>query len=267
MTSSDTWHVARTLRAMELLAIEPRSAPELAAGLQVHVRTARRVLRRLEAEGYVTLTGDARRRYRPTMRIVGVAGQVLERCDLARAGLPAVTALRDQLGCDALLCVPSYDAVLCLIRVGTQPASDGRPQLRELVPSHCTATGKALLAWSERWCAAIAARRLVPHTERTLATAAQLLGNLERTRQRGYAIEDRELAIDVRAVAAPVFAERRDAIAAMGVVAPVGDLPSERIPAIGEAVMCAAAELSAALGADPDIERDGVVSIGRSEAA
>jgi hypothetical protein len=44
---TEAWHVSRTLRTMELLAIAPRSAPELAEGLGIHVRTARRVLKRV----------------------------------------------------------------------------------------------------------------------------------------------------------------------------------------------------------------------------
>ena len=65
VSAPEAWHVTRTLRAMELLAVAPRSAPELADGLGVHVRTARRVLKRLESEGYVMLSDDRRRRYRP----------------------------------------------------------------------------------------------------------------------------------------------------------------------------------------------------------
>jgi DNA-binding Lrp family transcriptional regulator len=96
--ATDAWHVSRTLRMMELLAISPRSAPELADGLGVHVRTARRVLKRLEADGYVTLTEGRRRRYRPTMRVVALAGLVVAGAQLTQTARPSVTALRQQLG-------------------------------------------------------------------------------------------------------------------------------------------------------------------------
>src|SRR5215218_2274454 len=107
-SGKEAWHVVRTLRALELLALEPRSAPELADGLGVHVRTARRILRRLESEGYAALGGGRRRRYRSTMRIVALAGQVVERAQLTRAAIPYVKALQEQVGEDCHLCVPSY---------------------------------------------------------------------------------------------------------------------------------------------------------------
>jgi DNA-binding IclR family transcriptional regulator len=91
---SDAWHVVRTLRAMEVLALRPRSAPELAGALGIHARTARRLLKRLESEGYVALGNDRRRRYRPTMRVVALAGQVVERAELTQTAVPHVGAAR-----------------------------------------------------------------------------------------------------------------------------------------------------------------------------
>jgi DNA-binding IclR family transcriptional regulator len=106
MSAAEYFHVARTLRTLELLAISPRSAPELADALGAHVRTARRILKRLELEGYVQVREGHRRRYRPTMRIVAVAGQVVERAELTRAAVPHVTWLRDELreACHACRC-------------------------------------------------------------------------------------------------------------------------------------------------------------------
>jgi DNA-binding IclR family transcriptional regulator len=251
-TPTDAWHVSRTLRALEELAVRPRSAPELAEALQVHVRTARRVLKRLEADGYVVLTDDPRRRYRPTMRIVAVAGQVVERCELTQIALPAVRALHERLGEGTHLCVPSYTGSLCLVHAdGPCPA---KPQLRELVPSHCTATGKALLAWRERWAAAVAKQPLEPRTERTITVRSQLMRELERTRTRGYALEDREHAPDVRAVAAPVFAGPGDAVAAIGVVASCSSLPAEAVKEVAAAVVEAAEALSRELRGDGHAE-------------
>jgi DNA-binding IclR family transcriptional regulator len=115
----EAWHVVRTLRALEMLAVAPRSAPELAAEMLIHVRTARRILRRLESEGYVYLGDPARRRYRPTMRIVALASQVVARAELTQHAVPHVTALRDGLGEACHLCVPSYLSVLCLVHAPT----------------------------------------------------------------------------------------------------------------------------------------------------
>jgi IclR family transcriptional regulator, KDG regulon repressor len=251
VSAPEAWHVTRTLRAMELLAVAPRSAPELADGLGVHVRTARRVLRRLESEGYVELSSDRRRRYRPTMRIVALAGQVVERAELTRTALPHVTALRERLGEDCHLCVPSYVYALCLVHEAGQTGSGARPHLRELVPCHCSAAGKALLAWRERWREAVLEQPLQSFTERTTTGPESLRRELARTVARGYSIEDREYEPNTRGLGAPVFAATGEAVAALAVVAPKDRLPADHYGEIGEAVTGAAGALSGELGFVP----------------
>jgi DNA-binding IclR family transcriptional regulator len=248
MSAPEAWHVTRTLRAMELLAVLPRSAPELADALGVHVRTARRVLKRLESEGYVVLTDDRRRRYRPTMRVVALAGQVVERAELPATARPHVIALRKEVGGSCHLCVPSHVFALCLVHDQGDGGCACRPHLRELVPCHCTAAGKALLAWRDGWREAVLEQPLASFTERTNVGPESLRRELARTVARGYSVEDREYEMATRGLAAPVFAETGEAVAALAVVAPVEELQADRYTEIGTAVISAAAALSAELG-------------------
>ena len=251
MSAPEAWHVTRTLRAMELLAVRPRSAPELADALGVHVRTARRVLKRLDSEGYVMLSDDRRRRYRPTMRVVALAAQVVERAELPATALPHVTSLREQLGEGCHLCVPSHLFALCLVHDQGEGADGCRPHLRELVPCHCTAAGKALLAWRQEWREAVLAQTLARFTERTNVGPESLRRELARTVARGYSVEDREYQPDTRGLAAPVFSSTGEAVAALAVVAPLEHLGADRYSEVGAAVMSAAAALSAELGHAP----------------
>ena len=209
----------------------PRSAPELADALGVHVRTARRVLKRLDSEGYVALTDDRRRRYRPTMRVVALAGQVVERAELPATALPHVTALREQVGASCHLCVPSHLFALCLVHDEGGGGGACRPHLRELVPCHCTAAGKALLAWRESWRDAVLEQPLASFTERTNVGPESLRRELARTVARGYSVEDREYEPDTRGLAAPVFAENGEAVAALAVVAPIERAPGRPLHA------------------------------------
>jgi IclR family transcriptional regulator, KDG regulon repressor len=253
MSAPEAWHVTRTLRAMELLAVRPRSAPELADALGVHVRTARRVLKRLDSEGYVTLGDERRRRYRPTMRVVALAGQVVARAELPSTALPHVTALRERLGEGCHLCVPSHLFALCLVHDEGEGGSGCRPHLRELVPCHCTAAGKALLAWREEWREAVLTQSLASYTERTNVGPESLRRELARTVARGYSVEDREYEPSTRGLAAPVFSDSGEAVAALAVVAPVERLQADHYSEVGAAVMNAAAALSAELGYAPAV--------------
>src|SRR5687768_15918072 len=117
----------RAVAALEVLAEQPLSAPQLAAALGVHPRTARRLLHRLRADGYVARSDDRRRVYAPTLRVVSLASRVLDGARLAQLAAPVVRRLHAETGLDAHLMVPSGRAVLCIVHAGA-----GAPALEEL---------------------------------------------------------------------------------------------------------------------------------------
>jgi DNA-binding IclR family transcriptional regulator len=236
-------YVARTMQVLELLAFEPLSAPLVAATLRIHPRTARRILVRLQEEGYLIRSDDTRRRYTPSMRIVALAGQVTARSPLTALALPVVVRIHEQTQGDAHLVVPSYRSALCIVHADRTGRARARPQ--ELVPAHCTATGKALLAWRQRWRDSVLACPLERHTERTIVDPADLARDADATRARGYAMDDGEYENGVPAVAAPVFVNG-DAIAALGVSA--SDLDAE---AVAGWVVALANQLTAAIAKHP----------------
>jgi IclR family acetate operon transcriptional repressor len=249
MSAPEAWHVTRTLHALELLALRPRSAPELADALGVHVRTARRVIRRLEHEGYVCPSDTRGRRYGPTLRVVALAAKVVQSSRLTGAAVAHVEKLRGAVpGASCHLSVPCHLSALQLVHDDGGGATVS-PQLEGLAPCHCTAAGKALLAWRPRWRAAVASEPLERFSARTLVHEADLDADLERTRSRGYAYEDREHRQGWRAVAAPVFSGDGEAVAALGLGATLAAFPRARRGELGAAVSLAAAELSRQLEA------------------
>ncbi|MGH2802830.1 MAG: IclR family transcriptional regulator [Thermoleophilaceae bacterium] len=247
MSAPECWFVVRTLRALELLAVRPRSAPKLADELGVHARTARRILKRLAEQGYVE-RNDEERTYAPTMKVVALAGQVVERAELAQLGLSYVAKVRSESGAQAHLSVPSYMSALCVVHDVGDEAALVKPQLRELVPAHATASGKALLAYRPVWGEAVIRQPLERHTGCTLTEPDELGAELERVRARGYAIEDGEYQPAVRGVAAPVFSHRGECVAALSATGPEARLNGE-LDTVAEVVVETAGELSSALGA------------------
>lgn len=203
MPPTEAWHAGRTMRIVELLAFDNLSIPQLADALWAHPRTVRRVVAQLVEDEYVTVTGGHRRVYAPTMRLVALAGQIVDRSPLARHGRPYVALAQERTGATAHLLVTSYGAALCLAHCG--PADDAvRTGIRELVPAHCAAGGKVLLASRDRWRESLLTRPLDRVTSRTVTDVRALLQELDVVREQGFAVEDGELQPRVRAVAAPV---------------------------------------------------------------
>jgi IclR family acetate operon transcriptional repressor len=240
------YSVMHTVRALERLAFRDLSAPELSVALQIHQRTARRLLRRLAAEHYVTLTAGPRRRYQLTRRLAALGRQAIAHDDLPRAAAPWVATLAAQTGRPASLWIPCYADVVCILHadpLGPVPEA----MLGQLAPAHASAPGKALLAQRQPWHDSLLAQPLERHTPATVTDPRDLGADLDRVRQRGYATDHGEHDHDVCAIAAPVFLAD-DAAAALAITL-AGDAHDDANDSatLAEHAIRVAASLSAAL--------------------
>ena len=78
---------------------------------------------------------------------------------------------------------------------------------------------------------------------------------LERIRDRGYAIDDEEIEDGVRCIAAPILNASNRAVAAVSVSGPSSRITPDRFQLIGKTMLKAAQELSTRIGrqAAPDV--------------
>lgn len=255
MPEFEPYHVTRTMRTLELLAERPLTQAALADALQIHRRTARRLLAPLVDAGYAVRVGDRRPQYAATLKLVRLAGAVVERADLVKVAFPHVVRLRDLTGEAAHLCVAREDGVMHLVEETGDSVVTVKPAVGEVVPYHCTAVGKALLAHRVELLKSVFAGGLRRFTEHTIVDPAELLYQLTQVREQGCALDDREYHLELRCLAAPVFDRSHQAIGAIGVSGPASRLRPEDVPQISETVVSAAAQLSQALGHQDDRER------------
>ena len=122
-------------------------------------------------------------------------------------------------------------------------------QTGELVPLHCAAHGKALLAdlGAADLKALFGTSTLPRHTERTISTVAELARVCARAKARGFAIDDGEDVEEVRCVAAPIRDEDGTVVASIGISAPMTRFPISRYAATARRVSNAARKISASL--------------------
>jgi len=101
-------------------------------------------------------------------------------------------------------------------------------------PAHCTAVGKALLAWTyptgERLLIWAAEHAPLAHpTDRTIDRPDALAREMARIRTDGFAKDMEESESGVRCVAAPVFFGADGPVAAISISAPKERLPAARM--------------------------------------
>jgi DNA-binding IclR family transcriptional regulator len=135
-----------TVRALECLAFTALSAPRLADSLQVSVRTARRLLKRLAIEGFVIQERDHRRRYHPTLRLAALGRQLLDHTPLTRAAAPHLTRLAHHTSCPAHLWIPGYEGQLvCALHADKHADHPTVSVLHHTAPAATNAAGTVLL--------------------------------------------------------------------------------------------------------------------------
>lgn len=241
------------LRVLELLADEgPLSLAEVQRGSGLNKTMAFRVLRALTDLGYVE-HDNARHRYQLGLRLLALGSAVSRRLDIVEIARPHLVRLRDEFGETVNLGVLSDGAVVYLGMQEGQLGLRMSARLGSRDPIHSTSLGKAMLAYlpRARQRELIAAARLDAHTQTTIVEPELLEQELERTRARGYALDDEENEVGARCVGVPILDSNSRPIAGLSVSGPAARVSKEDAGEIAIRLWAASAQISRAMGYEP----------------
>jgi len=197
-------HVASVERAFAVLAALADGGElgtnEIARRTGINASTVSRLLATLASARFVEHVADSGR-YRLSVRLIELGNAVLGRLDVRELARPHLQALVRETGETATLSAPGeHDAITIdfahSFSVVQSVAQIGRPSI-----GHATATGKVMLAFGD---VDIPEEPLRAYTARTITTAAALVEELGRVRERGFADAREEREEGLAAIAAPV---------------------------------------------------------------
>jgi DNA-binding IclR family transcriptional regulator len=212
---------------------EPLGPSELGRRLDLAKSTVHRHLATLERLGLVVREGDAERgaEYRPGLRLLDFGLSARERHPLYAVAAPKVDELAEETGEKVWCIVPEGGRSVHLygaagrrsVRTGAREGSRGY--------LHQHAAGKAILAYlSEERTRTIVEREGLPaRTAETITDEATLFEELERVRERGYAVNREESVTGLHAVGAPVRDDSGVAVGAISVSGPANRLRGDRL--------------------------------------
>ena len=242
---------ARVVRVLELLAHagRPLSVTEIGVRLGTGKSTISRLLRDLARHALLERE-DERGRFRLGIRLAEFARAALEGTDLRVASAPHLRALSNETHESVHLATFRGEPVIYIDKVERPTFVRTSTEIGDVAPPHCTASGKAILAWLPdatltRW---LRGRRFVSYTGRTMTTRTAILNHLHRVRVQGYAVDDEEYVQDVRCVAAPILNHNGEVVASVGVSSLASRLTGERLSRVVAAVRKTASAISVALG-------------------
>ncbi len=242
-------------RAIDILDLFDEHHPELgtteiAQALGLPKSTAAGLILTLDQNGYLE-QNPATRKYRLGYKLAERAGLLLSQFDLRQIASPSLEALRDRCNESINLAVRDGPYVVYIERLDGTSMLGMRSEIGKRERIHSTALGKAILSTlpEAELQEFIARLKFVPVTPRTITSPTTFLVELQKTCQRGFAIDDEENELGGRCVAAPIIDYRGNSIAAVSISVPVQRFPKEMIEKYGSWVKETAGEISRKLGA------------------
>jgi DNA-binding IclR family transcriptional regulator len=226
----------------------PLGLAQVATSLQLHKSTAHRFLMVLERHRMVERTSTGK--FRLGLRLFDFGNRAIEQYDLRERAQPHLRRLVAETEETAHLCILEAARVIYIDKI--EPARSVRmiTRIGASNPVHCTSVGKAILAFlpPERVAEVIRRIRFERPTHRTIATPEALRTELEKTRRRGYAVDDEELEEGLRCIAVPLLDAQRQPVAAISISGPSFRVTAQKLPSIANHLLTCVRGISADMG-------------------
>ncbi|MGD9527415.1 IclR family transcriptional regulator [Pseudonocardia sp.] len=227
------------------------SLPAIVAATGLPKTTVHRAIEKLLELGWLEqqringAIGHGRDRYAVGRRLFEIATLAHLRTDLREAALPYMEDLYEATHETIHLAVLDGVHVLYAEKISGHRRITDLSRVGGRMPSHCTAVGKALLAFGPPEAVdAVIAEGLDPRTRTTITSPVKLRAELEAIRLEGVAYDREECDIGMACVAAPLFGPDSTCVGAMSITGPARVLRLDRLaPAVRTAALSASRAL------------------------
>jgi IclR family transcriptional regulator, KDG regulon repressor len=190
--------------------------------------------------------------YRLGLALFELGTLVRRKMNVANEARPQLKALMEKTGETVHLAVLDHASVLFINTIASRQAIRMSSTVGSRVPSHCSSEGKVLLAFRPNdVIEGVIAAGLPAWTPKTIVDPKQLREELAQVRQRGYSIDDEEIEVGLRSVAAPIRNHRGDVVASISIAGPVQRVSKKVLQSYVPDVVAAANAISQRLGFVP----------------
>ncbi|MDC7227858.1 MAG: IclR family transcriptional regulator [Spirochaetales bacterium] len=247
-------NIARALKILELLAKLEKGASisEIAARFDIPVNSTFRIIKSLEAYGYVE---EENRRYFTTPRLLYLGYAGLSKKGLVQNSVDVMHILRDEINETIMIGTMVSNEVVIIEQLPSFEYIKFTIEIGHRVPVHASAPGKAILAYMPE----TEKQAVIDHlsferfNDKTIPSQSDMLDEIEEIRTSGYSVDNGEEITGIICVAAPILDYRNYPVASVWMTGPDYRVKSKGIETIGDAVIAAASKISKRLGQDDQI--------------
>ena len=219
MANKPTDFIASLAKGLQVIECFGADSPRLTIS-EVAQRTgfdrasARRCLLTLHQQGYTDYDGKF---FTATPRILRLGMGALAALPLPQLVQPWLDQLSEQIGESTSVSILDETEIVYLARAAQRKVMSIGLMPGSRLPAHCTSMGRVLLAALPEQEARTLIERsdLSPRTPYSLTAPEDILAELERIRQDGYAVIDQEVELGLRSLAVPLKNVRGQVVAAL----------------------------------------------------
>src|SRR6478735_4415255 len=243
--------VDRALAIIETLAEDDEGyrLSDLAIRTGLSTSTVHRLLTTLEHRRFVQFDRD-QSKWHVGARAFMVGATFARHRNFTAQAIPYLRKLRDLTRETANLAVVDDEFIIVLTRMESREIMRSLTQVGGRVAMVTSGVGKAVLAtYSDEDVGAVIRHHGMPRlTEKSIVRPGDLFKELEKIRKQGFALDDEEACMGLRCIAAVVYNDCAEPLAAISVSGMTSRLTDDRLPEIGQIVREVAGELTVALG-------------------
>jgi IclR family transcriptional regulator, KDG regulon repressor len=242
------------LQVLELIAEadRPLTLHDLWTQLQWNKATILRILTTFLRRGYVRRDNQTKA-YTIGIRIVSLYSSLTDNLNIQQLMRPYLEELVTVTGETAQIGIVVNGKVVFIDRVRGRNIISANTEIGQALPLHCTAVGKAYLAYLHQAELDQMIKPPLPRfTSRTLCTVEELKSDLKKVRQRGYAIDHGEYSPELRCVASPILDHTQHPIALIGISGPKSGLSLQKCEEFGKVIRQVAERISVEVGFPAD---------------
>lgn len=251
--------LSRALLVLERLATSDMgmSLTEVASSLGLAPSTAHRLLNSLRSHHFVDVD-DTQGLWSIGVNAFAVGNAYLKKRDVIAQSRPFMKRLVAETGETSNLAILEQDRVVYVGQVESPQTMRMVVSLGSSSPLHASGVGKALLSVVPTGdaLALIKQTDMVAFTEHTITNADQFATELQHIQQQGYSLDDEEQFEGLRCIAANIYNEYGEAVAAISISGPAVRVKRERLAQLSLLVMDAAQEVTEAIGGKQPASRN-----------
>lgn len=253
MGGKRTYHIQSVARAFSILESFKENpamgVTELAKSLALNKSTVYHLLATMVNLGYVEQNKESGK-YSMSLKVFELGSVVVNRMELKKEARPLLKKL-SQLTEETVNLVTLVDTdVIYIEKIESQDAVRINTQVGRRVSTYCSAVGKVILAFlpHETYTSILSKIEFVPMTPHTIINQEDLERDLMKVRERGYGVDNEEIFVGIKCIAAPIWNQAGEVIAAISVTGPVHRIHEKGEERLGTLVMDIASQISERLG-------------------